>query len=173
MTDLFNAVGETLRKATFSDCRRYRYKLEIIWDAGAPILVACMLNPSTADEVRNDPTVERVCRRAKMLGFGGVIILNLFAWRDTEPKDMKAAADPIGDLNDQFILETFLDAGASGWTVLFGWGNHGSHLGRDRAVVAIAAQAHIQPMCLRTGATGQPGHPLYIGYDVPLTPYTA
>lgn len=161
------------RVAAFSDCGRYRFSLSIVWDISQPKLVACLLNPSTADHLENDPTIERVCRRARMLGLGGVVILNLFAWRDTKPENMKRAAEPVGAVvNDNMILETFRQAAASGWTVLFGWGNHGSYRGRDREVLALAQQVDLQPQCLKVSATGQPWHPLYCAYEWPLIPWS-
>ena len=170
--DLFAAVGDTTRIATFSPCRRWRYKLKINWKGGLPRLVVIMLNPSTADEVRNDPTIERVCRRAAMLGFGGVIILNAFAWRDTKPENMKKSVDPVGEDNDLIIRNVLGEAKAAGWTVLVGWGNHGSFRGRDKAVIAMAEEAGVQLHCLAVNeATGQPQHPLYVAYDKPMTPW--
>lgn len=160
------------RVAVFSDCGLYRFALSIVWDQAKPQMVACMLNPSTASHLENDPTIERVCRRARMLDLGGVVILNLFAWRDTKPEGMKLAADPVGAVvNDNTILDAFRQAAANGWPVLFGWGNHGAYRGRDREVMALAEQAELQPMCLKVSATGQPWHPLYCGYGWPLLPY--
>lgn len=160
------------RRAIFSVCMSWRYLLEVLWDADRPMLVALLLNPSTADHLENDPTIERLCRRARMLGLGGVVILNLFAWRDTKPENMKRAADPVGVVvNDNMILETFRQAAASGWTVLFGWGNHGSYRGRDREVLALAQKVDLQPQCLKISATGQPWHPLYCAYEWPLIPW--
>ena len=91
--------------AVYSDCERYRYALTRVWDPLGPRLSFVMLNPSTATEVQNDPTVERCERRARALGFGGFRVTNIFAWRDTDPRKMRAAADPIGPDNDAAILE--------------------------------------------------------------------
>ena len=121
-----------------------------------------MLNPSTADEIDNDPTVERCERRARTMGFGGVEVVNIFAFRATLPVRMKQEADPVGVGNDQAILAA---AELSGMVVC-GWGIHGDHLSRGRAVVELLRHAGIQAHCLTTTASGHPGHPLYVGYDV-------
>lgn len=82
--------------AHFSRCRRYRYALWRQWQAAGPMLMLIGLNPSTADAERNDPTIRRCIGFAHDWGFGGVWVLNLFAWRATLPADLKAAADPVG-----------------------------------------------------------------------------
>lgn len=154
---------------------RYRYVLEITWDKAKPRLVACMLNPSTATHLENDPTIHRVSERARMLGFGGVIILNIFAWRDTKPERMKAAAkagaDVVGPENDRYIRIVFESAASAGWVVLFGWGNHGSFLNRYQSVLELARAAGLQPQCLKVSSQNQPWHPLYCGYDWPMFAY--
>src|SRR3954454_21911255 len=88
--------------AVFSKCNRYRYRLDRIWDEARPPLAFGMLNPSTADHERNDATIERCERRARALGFGSLIVWNLFAFRSTKPSTLKAQDDPIGPKNDLF-----------------------------------------------------------------------
>ena len=149
----------------------YRYFLSIVWDERLPALVAIMLNPSKATHLVNDPTVERICRRARMLGFGGVIILNAFAWRETDRLKMLKVEDPVGPLNDLYILETLTQASVKGWTVMVGWGNEGGHRGRSARVARLLKQTAVQAVCLKLCANGEPGHPLYVGYDEPFTPW--
>ena len=88
--------GDAPSTAIYSDCERYRYSLTRIWNADGKRVMFVMLNPSTATEVQNDPTVERCERRARALGFGALRVTNIFAWRDTDPRKMRAADDPIG-----------------------------------------------------------------------------
>ena len=76
--------GDAPSTAVYSDCERYRYALTRIWDQAGQKALFVMLNPSTATEVQNDPTVERCERRARALGFGAFRVTNIFAWRDTE-----------------------------------------------------------------------------------------
>lgn len=160
------------RVAAFSRDRLYRYALSICWAIGLPVLVVVLLNPSTADHMQNDPTVKRICERARRMGFGGVMILNAFAWRETDRLKMLQVSDPIGQLNDLFIIAGLELAKVAG-KVLVGWGNEGGHRGRSGEIVALMKHAGVQAHCLRLCANGQPGHPLYIGYDVPMVPWPA
>src|SRR4051794_40613474 len=81
----------------FSDDRRHRYVLERRWSTSGPAILFIGLNPSTADEVRNDPTVERCERRAKRLGAGGLYMGNLFSLRSTDPRLLKTSKEPTRD----------------------------------------------------------------------------
>lgn len=157
--------GDDLRITRFSDCRKYRYYLEVTWDVMLPKLVFLMLNPSTADEQANDPTVERCERRARALGYGSVIILNLFAYRATDPSDMKAVDDPIGPDNDLVIDCTVRATIAHEGTIVCAWGNHGTHLGRAAAVRAAIEDLGAIPMAVACNKNGEPGHPLYVPYE--------
>ena len=147
--------------AVFSNCERYRYLLTRVWDdAGAKALFV-MLNPSTADEFKNDPTVERCERRARALGFGAFRVTNIFAYRATDPKDMRAQADPVGPENDAAIAQS-----ATGWAdkIVCAWGNHGEHLGRGDAVAQMLRETGRALYHLGLSGKGQPKHPLYISY---------
>jgi hypothetical protein len=172
---LFETTG-----AAFSPCRTWRYELWRKWKPGGRRLVMLMLNPSTADETANDATVERCERRARSGGFGELRVFNIFAFRATDPADMKAAPDPVGPQNDEYLSAAF---GLAKMNAIFrqgpgalfcaGWGIHGSHAGRDRQVQALAAEHGVQLMCLGTTKDGQPRHPLYVGYDVPFQTWSA
>lgn len=146
------------RGATFSDCREYRYKLWRIWDKEQPYAMFLMLNPSTADEYQNDPTVERCQRYAQAWGYGGLYVCNIFAYRATDPAIMKAAADPVGLLNNRAIVEV---AGAAG-IVVCAWGNHGAFQNRSQKVVSMLNDIGVTPHCLKITGAGEPGHPLYL-----------
>ena len=121
-----------------------------------------MLNPSTATEVQNDPTVERCERRARALGHGAFCVTNIFAWRDTDPRMMRRAADPVGPENDTAIL----DACAWGDVVVCAWGTHGAHLQRGPRVEALLRASGWRLHHLGLTKDGHPKHPLYIGYNV-------
>lgn len=160
--------GDAASVAVYSECERYRYLLTREWKPGGGRVLFVMLNPSTATEVQNDPTVERCERRARALGYGAFRVCNIFAWRDTDPRAMRAAADPVGPDNDEAILESCAWADA----VICAWGTHGAHLDRGPAVERLI-RATRQPM-LHLGLTrqGHPRHPLYIAYSAEPQPWT-
>lgn len=154
--------GDAESVAVYSDCERYRYALTRIWDVQGRRALFIMLNPSTATEVQNDPTVERCERRARTLGFGGFRVLNIFAYRATDPKVMRAASDPVGPDNDNAILE------ALEWAdqVICAWGTHGAHLDRGERVAEVLRAAKVPLFHLGISKAGHPKHPLYISYAV-------
>ncbi len=152
--------GDAPSTAIYSDCEKYRYSLTRVWDPEGRKALFVMLNPSTATEVQNDPTVERCERRARALGFGAFQVTNIFAWRDTDPRKMRAAADPVGPANDEAILQGVQWADQ----VIAAWGTHGAHLNRGPAVETLLRDTE-QPL-FHLGLTkgGHPKHPLYIAY---------
>jgi hypothetical protein len=151
--------------AIFSECRGYRVYLEWRWST-APALYVCMLNPSTADAFKLDPTITGLVKRAKAWGYGAVVVVNLFALRATNPADMLAHAAPVGPDNDAVLAATMAQAFNEGSPLLVGWGNHGSHMGRDKVVVEMAQRQGFQLMALAVNDNGQPRHPLYVGHEV-------
>ena len=159
--------GDAASIAEYSQCERYRYTLTRVWEPTGPRAVFVMLNPSTATEVQNDPTVERCERRARALGFGAFRVLNIFAYRATDPREMRRAADPIGPGNDTAIL-----AGLP-WAdqVICAWGTHGAHLGRGAQVAGMLRKAGARLHHLGLSKDGHPKHPLYIGYNVQPHPW--
>ena len=147
--------------ATYSDCERYRYALTRTWDAGGKRVLFVMLNPSKATEVQNDPTVERCERRARALGFGAFQVTNIFAWRDTDPFQMRKAKDPIGPDNDAAIF-----AGVA-WAdqVIAAWGTHGAHMNRGPQMTTLLQGTGKPLYTLGLSKHGHPKHPLYISYS--------
>jgi hypothetical protein len=123
-----------------------------------------MLNPSTADHERNDPTIARCERRARALGFGSLIVWNLFALRATDPKTLKDTDDPVGPDNDGFIAEALHETKSKKGTVVVGWGANGDYLERYSKILAVAQLMRLQLYCLGITSSGQPKHPLYISY---------
>ncbi len=166
--------GDAASVAVYSPCERYRYLLTRTWDAQRARALFVMLNPSTATETQNDPTVERCERRARALGFGAFRVTNIFAWRDTDPRGMKAAPDPVGPANDAAIAESARDWLRDGADrAICAWGTHGAYLGRG-AQVEASLRATGRPLWA-FGMTlgGHPKHPLYIGYDRLPLPWPA
>ncbi|MCV3270247.1 DUF1643 domain-containing protein [Roseobacter sinensis] len=146
--------------ALYSDCGCYRYSLTRVWDGTRPRVNFVMLNPSTADERRNDPTVERCERRARQLGFGAFEVTNIFAWRETDPRALRKAADPVGPENDAILVEAAKRADQ----VIAAWGVHGVHLARGAAVAELLSGADCVLHHLGTSKAGHPRHPLYLPY---------
>lgn len=153
--------GDAASLAVYSDCERYRYLLWRDWGApGGRRIGFVMLNPSTATEVQNDPTVERCERRARALGFDGFGVANIFAYRATDPRAMRGQADPVGPGNDAAIL----DLAAGTQMLVCAWGTHGAHLGRGAAVERLLRARGLMLHHLGLSQAGHPKHPLYISY---------
>lgn len=112
--------------------------------------------------MKNDPTVERCQRRAIKMGYGGLHVGNIFAWRSTDPTVLPALADPVGPDNDTAILQAAKNAGI----VICGWGKHGKLLDRGNQVLEMLLQHGVTPHALAINEDGSPQHPLYVGYDV-------
>ncbi len=153
---------KSLSGADFSVDRTYRYRLWRTWEPARPPLLFVLLNPSTADGNKNDPTVARCILRAQRLGYGGLEVVNLFAYCATDPRVMKAHTDPIGRDNDAAIAAAVSRAGL----VIAGWGAHGAHMDRGRQVALQLRRIGYPLYHLGLTKTGQPTHPLYVGYDV-------
>ncbi len=154
--------GDAASTAVYSPCEAYRYLLTRIWNPTGEKALFVMLNPSTATEVQNDPTVERCERRARALGFGGFRVTNIFAFRATDPRVMRAVADPVGPANDAAIADS-----AETWAdrIICAWGTHGAHLGRGQHVEHLLRATGRPLFTLGLSKDGHPKHPLYIGYD--------
>lgn len=149
------------REAVFSPDRVHRYRLHRWWAAGPSILFV-MLNPSTADELIEDPTIRRCISFAKEWGFGSLEIGNLFAFRSTDPRALRRVRDPVGLENDEWLarLAEAVDQ------VVVAWGAWGGAAARAAAVLPLLGPA---VLCLGLTEGGHPKHPLYVAGDtVPL-----
>ncbi|QFU09883.1 hypothetical protein PARPLA_00554 [Rhodobacteraceae bacterium THAF1] len=161
--------GDAESVALYSDCERYRYALTRVWKSERRRALFVMLNPSTATEVQNDPTVERCERRARTLGFGAFRVCNIFAWRDTDPRALRQAVDPIGPDNDAAIRD------GCGWAdvAICAWGTHGALGDRGVAVEQLMRDAGCELHHLGLTKGGHPKHPLYIAYSETPRPWPA
>lgn len=146
-----------IRETVFSRDRIYRYTLWRYWNSGRGYINFIGLNPSTADERKDDPTIRKCIAFAKQWGFEALCMTNLFAYRATDPRKMKGYPKPIGPDNDRRIVECAKGAR----TVVAAWGKHGQFMGRDEEVWKIVDALE----CLGTNKDGSPKHPLYL----PLT----
>jgi hypothetical protein len=148
--------------AVFSIDKTYRYTLWRTWDKTRPKLGGLLLNPSTATEVVDDPTVYRMGMRARFMGYGGLVITNIFALRSTDPAALYTAADPVGPENDHYIIEALKPCGL----VICGYGKHGALHGRGAFVLELLRQNGIIPHALKINGDGSPAHPLYLPYHL-------
>lgn len=148
--------------AIFSPCRTYRYTLtRDISLFGNSTLVVIGLNPSTADETADDPTIRRCKGFAETWGHSRYIMVNLFAYRATDPTAMLAHPAPIGPENDAAILAAAALTRPRG-RILCAWGTHGSHMDRAAYVTALLTNRRHRLHCLGQNADSTPKHPLYI-----------
>ena len=165
-------AADIVSDAAFSPCGRYRWWLERRWD-GRPIgsdgvAVQIGMNPSTADIDCDDPTVAGCCARARLWGYGGLVMLNVFAYRATDKSALTRVDDPVGALNDATIARFARRADL----VVVGWGQPPRPLrGRGAEVARLLADLGVQPRCFAINADGSPKHPLYVRRDAPLTPW--
>jgi hypothetical protein len=174
---------DVIRTATMSPCGHYRYRLRRTWGGDGPTACFIMLNPSTADHVRDDPTIRRCVGFARNWGCGGLVVVNLFAWRATDPHELFDVfycrhyprpdgspafhnGDPVGPENDAHILA----AVAAASPVVAAWGAQGVMMNRAEAVGHLLAGAGVAPLCLGKTTWGQPRHPLYVASATPLSP---
>ncbi len=158
MTRLWWGWGYSVT-AAISEDRVYRYALRRHLSHTAQQQGTCvfvMLNPSTANEDTDDPTIRRCMGFAKDWGYGVLEVINLFAFRATSPKDMMAADDPIGPENDEYIAQV---AKSSSCLVL-AWGANGGYRGRDGQVLDMVYANN--PKHLGLTKQGHPRHPLYV-----------
>ena len=152
-----------VRAAFFSADMVYRYVLTRRWGEGAMVLFI-LLNPSTADAIVDDPTVRRCIAFAKAWGYGGLYIVNLFAFRSTYPRDLRRVQDPIGAQNDH-VLSSYAEFSD---LHVAAWGVHGDLKGRDADVRALFSDQGYQLYHLGLTQGGQPRHPLYLAKTTKL-----
>lgn len=147
-----------VKDAVISPCAQYRYELTRIWDVTGPLLEFVMLNPSTADASIDDPTIRRCIAFAKLWGYGGIVVRNLYALRATNPQVLlNYSGNAYGPRNDEFI------GSVGGYCTIAAWGAHAATL-TPNAIATITVLKMCRPRlyCLGTNANGSPKHPLYV-----------
>ncbi|MBP5510689.1 MAG: DUF1643 domain-containing protein [Kiritimatiellae bacterium] len=152
-------ADESGNLCVFSPDRVYRYTLLHSWKFfNEPDRVVCWiaLNPSTADENQLDPTLRRIRGYSRDWGYNGFMMLNAFAFRATDPREMAAASDPVGPENDRYLL----DETARTDLVVCAWGTHAALNGRQEAILRLLADRPLH--YLRLTKDGFPSHPLYL-----------
>ena len=146
------------RDTFFSGDRKYRYRLTRVWDKTKPIVAFVMLNPSTANEEADDPTIRRCIAFARAWGYGGIHVVNLYALVSTDPEKLLSEPDSIGGVTDDYLeMAAFTTS-----KVIVAWGNHGADNQR-RVDSVIKILTRFQDIyCLGKNQNGQPKHPLYV-----------
>ena len=163
MGDLF-----TDSHAVISSCGLYRYSLYRRWDRDLPLACFIMLNPSTADAGADDPTIRKCVGFARRWDCGRITVVNLFAYRATDPSRLKTASDPIGPDNDVWIARA-----VKGWPdgqppkhIICAWGPKGRLFGRAQTVRGTFRSCPLE--AIRLAREGEPCHPLMLPYATPL-----
>jgi len=163
--NLFPWLGEPMGTASFSACGTYRYRLTRNISEASRVLNFLMLNPSTADAEKPDPTITRCMGYCRSFGYSDLVVTNLYALRSTDPRGLWTHASPIGPDNDQWLKVTATEADL----VICAWGNHGKRNGRGDAVLRMLRENGVTPHRLGPlTKEGQPNHPLYL--KATLTP---
>ena len=162
-----NLYGEACMDAVFSEDKKYRYVLRRTWKTGRGMVAFIGLNPSTATETSNDPTVSRCIDFAKRWGFSGMYMLNLFGLRSTNPTLLYEVRDPVGIDNDRYIFETLGDVRL----IVACWGNHGDLHNRSEEFYDLLRWKGFDLKCFKVTRKGEPIHPLYIKKNQQLQKY--
>lgn len=160
--NLFPDIG---RDAVFSPCKRYRYRLTREWGPGDKVGFL-MLNPSTADCSVDDPTIRRCIRFASSWGFDGIEVCNLFAWRATDPLQLRSVTDPVGPENDEYLHQ--LPSRVR--IMVVAWGNFRHD--QDRADQVLGRLPECDMRCLGQNNNLSPRHPLYVPANAPLMEFS-
>ncbi len=142
------------KTATFSKCRKYRYELWRIWGKRRPFVLFVCLNPSIADHKIDSRTSKRCIRFVQDWGYDALCMVNLFAFRSQNPKNLLSAIDPVGPDNDDWIIKLSSEADL----VVAAWGNTGTLYNRDQQIIPLLNEPH----CFGLTKKGCPRHPLYI-----------
>jgi len=159
-----------IANAKFSTCNKYRYRLQRPVELeGSGIVVFIMLNPSTADEIVDDPTIRRCLGFARQINAYMIDVVNLFAYKATNPKELNEQHDPVGPENDKYISDSIYGAD----TIICAWGTKGTLLDRDKQVydLIVGTRRRADISCLGVTKEGHPRHPLYLSYKSTLQPF--
>lgn len=157
-----SSVGDFASGAVIDHTERFRYQLWRTWDPNKERLLWVMLNPSTADHTNNDPTIRKCIGFAKLWGYGSIEVVNLFALRSREPRNLVTTSDRIGEWNDTAISRAVARAGC----VVAAWGAPSWPFVSSRAL-EVEAELPGTVYCLGRTNHGHPKHPLFPAYATP------
>lgn len=159
-------MSDIQKTAILSKCGKFRYRLGRRWGDG-PTVLYVMLNPSTADAEVDDATIRRCIKFAQAHNFGELEVVNLFAYRATDPKDLRRAGYPVGPENDEHIAAAARDSAA----VCLAWGANVAGLERPQIVLPMLRRLGVKLQCLRITRSGYPQHPLMLPSSCRLMPF--
>lgn len=145
----------------------YRYSLWRRLGGARRRVLFIMLNPSTADETADDPTIRRCATFARSWGYGRLEVCNLFAYRATDPRQLRRVGDPVGPLNDAMIARAMRRVEC----VVVAWGVEGARSRRADVVMGLLRSSTVY--CVGTTRDGFPRHPLYVRRDTPMAPFVS
>lgn len=150
----------------------YRYRLDRTWDAAKDSVLFVMLNPSTADAAEDDPTLRRCIHFAQRERYGSLIVVNLFAWRATDPADLLKANKDGEDIAGEDSNGMINHAANNAKAIILAWGSMGGLFPeRTKEVTHIVGRSGRPLWTLGTCCNGQPRHPLYLANDTKLQPW--
>lgn len=150
--------------AVISECGKYRYLLRRVWDHAKPRALLIMLNPSTADARQDDATIRSCVRLLTGLGYGSLEVVNVFAWRATDPDELLQLADPVGPQNETIIESAIVRSDA----VVCAWGANIMAQRKADYVRSMVTRRRPAAYCFGKTKHGFPKHPLYIKSGTPL-----
>jgi len=156
------------RAALLSVDGRYRYWLTRRWAPGPPVTFV-MLNPSTADDTTDDPTIRRCIGFTRRWGYGALRVVNLYAYRTTHPTELATVTDPVGPDNDHWLTTTATTAHTFAAPIIAAWGAHPMATHRANTVLALPGMHRLQ--ALGRTRTGAPHHPLYLPTTATTQPW--
>ncbi|WP_066071672.1 DUF1643 domain-containing protein [Neobacillus soli] len=154
----YDELNKSFSGAIIDKNEEYRYSLWRIWNEKLPRITFVMLNPSTADDREDDPTLRRCIKFAMGWGYGSLEVVNLFAYRSTDPKLLLSVCDPIGEKNNEYISKALSRSDK----VILAWGTKGSLLDRDKEVLELIKEINTPLYALELTREGYPRHPLYV-----------
>lgn len=163
----FDSMANIEFGAVFDASGKYRYALWRAWSLDHARIVFVMLNPSTAEEHKNDPTIRRCMEFAHAWQFGSIEVVNLFAYRTTYARELLKVDDPVGEENNRYLCQAVERCSS----VLVGWGANGILLGRDQQVMKLLVHLMKNVYCLGLTKGGHPRHPLYVKGDTHMTSF--
>lgn len=169
IVDIRHSLDGAVQGCVLSDCETYRHAWWRIWDASLPLWHFGMLNPSKADADELDPTVSRQCERARRKGAGGIVVTNEADLRETDRLKAKKHPCPISPDNELWVAWLMLACDVH----IAAYGPDAAEMGAGDTMRAAARETGTQLYALHITKSGQPGHPLYLAYDLPLLEFAA